>query len=71
MVRWRADGFGGRRAAAVMPMRSAGQALVIEVKPLAGFQSRGIHLITRTPNGLEMYMLFGGQMNHESIEHNL
>ncbi len=43
----------------------------VVVKPLAGFQSRGIHLISRTPHGLEMHMLFGGQMNDESVEHNL
>ena len=33
VVRWRADFFGGRRAAAAVPMRSAGKPLVIEVKP--------------------------------------
>ena len=41
------------------------------VKPLNGFQSRGIHLITRGPAGLEMHMLFGGQMHGADIERNL
>ena len=41
------------------------------VKPLDGYQSRGIHLITRNFNGLEMHMLFGGQIQGINIERNL
>ncbi len=41
------------------------------VKPLHGFQSRGIHLISRTPAGLEMRMLFGGQIHGIDLERNL
>lgn len=41
------------------------------VKPLTGFQSRGIHIISREPHGLEMHMLFGGQLHGADIERNL
>jgi hypothetical protein len=40
-------------------------------KPLHGFQSRGIHLISRHPHGLEMHMLFGGQIHGVDINKNL
>lgn len=41
------------------------------VKPLQGFQSRGIHVIERKPDGLRMYMLFGTQIHGDDIERNL
>jgi len=40
-------------------------------KPLYGFQARGIHVISRKPHGLEMHMLFGGQIHGLDIERNL
>lgn len=43
----------------------------VVVKPLHGFQSRGIHRISRGPVGLEMHMLFGGQISGTDIERNL
>ncbi len=43
----------------------------VVVKPLHGFQSRGIHLISRTPAGLEMNMLFGGQIHDSDVDRNL
>lgn len=41
------------------------------VKPLHGYQARGIHIISRGQHGLEMHMLFGGQLHGMDIERNL
>ncbi|GEM_PF-4782059 len=43
----------------------------VVVKPLHGFQSRGIHRISRGPAGLEMHMLFGGQIGGDDIDRHL